>query len=410
MLGTLRAQHNLDTYISTAKQNSNDLEALRSQIGVTKLQSSMDTAQINAWQVSLTANYVFTPFFNNGSTFITSTPRDNAVGYDAGITNGGLYAAQINVEKRLFNGNDLDVASAKNSLGIQDARNSILLLEHTLERDVTLQYLDCLGQLRALRLAEEMIRDIQQQVNWIENLTAQGQVKMQDALLLRMDAANLQMSKDEALRSYRSALQQLNIACGIFDTALVYLDDADISTYTASDNSRFLAHYGTDSLIEHNKYEQFSSRYLPQVTLFGNTGLNAVELNGIERKFGLSAGLNFSLPLLDGNQKSMAYQQSEINKKLINSNRAQMASVVQAQRDASGKNISAYKASLANIQSQLTTWNTLFANTIEQLKAGNLSVIEFLALKKNYYDLKKNEIDTRINLEKEKTNLNYWNW
>ncbi|PQB07760.1 hypothetical protein BST83_11820 [Polaribacter filamentus] len=45
------------------------------------------------------------PYFNNNSQLIaiTTTPSSKAFGYDVGITNGCLYAAQVLVTKNLFN-------------------------------------------------------------------------------------------------------------------------------------------------------------------------------------------------------------------------------------------------------------------------------------------------------------------
>jgi hypothetical protein len=40
--------------------------------------------------------------------------------------------------------------------------------------------------------------------------------------------------------------------------------------------------------------------------------LNAVEIDNIQRRFGLSAGINLSLPIFDGGQKDITRQQSTI--------------------------------------------------------------------------------------------------
>ena len=64
----------------------------------------------------ITGDYLFAPYFNNNGNLITTNPDPNAIGYDVGITNGGLYSALINVDKNIFNGHLLN---ALNDKGIQ---------------------------------------------------------------------------------------------------------------------------------------------------------------------------------------------------------------------------------------------------------------------------------------------------
>ena len=70
-----------------------------------QIQNEIITAQNKRPQVNFTGDYLFAPFFfNNGRVIsITPNPSPKAYGYDAGITNGGWYAAQVNVAIPLFN-------------------------------------------------------------------------------------------------------------------------------------------------------------------------------------------------------------------------------------------------------------------------------------------------------------------
>lgn len=66
---------------------------------INSLQRDLDYAQTSGFQMYLSANYLFVPYFNNSGGIITSNPDQNAIGYDIGLTNGGLYSAQFNIEK-----------------------------------------------------------------------------------------------------------------------------------------------------------------------------------------------------------------------------------------------------------------------------------------------------------------------
>jgi hypothetical protein len=48
--------------------------------------------------------------------------------------------------------------------------------------------------------------------------------------------------------------------------------------------------------------------------------------------------------------------------------------------------------------------------SINGLQKGDISMIEYLTLLRNFIDLKKSKIDKEINYQTEINNYNYWNW
>ncbi len=69
------------------------------------IQNEMITAQNKKPQIGFTGDYLLSPFLFDGgrSLSITTNPSAKAYGYDAALTNGGLFAAQLNLAKPLFN-------------------------------------------------------------------------------------------------------------------------------------------------------------------------------------------------------------------------------------------------------------------------------------------------------------------
>ena len=60
---------------------------------------------ISAFKVSLTRQlFYLRPILIITGHILSINPDPKAIGYDAGITNGGLYSAQVNLEKNIFNG------------------------------------------------------------------------------------------------------------------------------------------------------------------------------------------------------------------------------------------------------------------------------------------------------------------
>ena len=148
----------------------------------------------------------------------------------------------------------------------------------------------------------------------------------------------------------------------------------------------------------------------PQVKLFFNTGLNAVEIDNIQRRFGLSAGINLSMPILDGGQRNITEQQSLITQKITTDFKNYAAKNIFTQRRDAENKIKFLKKNLDDFKSQIEDYKKLLNISVEQLEKGNLSMVEYLTELRNYIDLQKNYISTEINYQLEISNYNYWNW
>jgi outer membrane protein TolC len=165
-----------------------------------------------------------------------------------------------------------------------------------------------------------------------------------------------------------------------------------------------------DSLAIENQQQIFETKYQPQISLFFNTGLNAVELNNIKRKFGLSAGVNFSLPIFDGSQRSITQQQTKVSIESINNYKYNFQIVLDNQRNNSLKKIESLKTNLNNLTKQIESYNTIIKISERELQQGQLSMIEYLTILKNFSDFKKNKITAETNYQLEINNFNYWNY
>jgi len=407
---SLNAQRNLDYYIGKALENDASLNQLRNQLPINRLQNKLDNAQNSAFQISLTGDYLFAPFFNNGTGLVTTTPDSKAIGYDVGITNGGLYSAQVNIQRNIFNGNLVDALKSKYELTNKNILNEITIEEHNLRKTLTDQYLDCLQNILLYALADENAGNLQKQVTMTAGLVEHGFVKAQDFLLIKIELKNQQSIATETWRKYKTGLTQLNSLCGLQDTSSVLLDNVKLEATDQVTQSHFSTKYSIDSLALQNQQELFETAYQPKVNLFFNTGLNAVGLNNMQRKFGLSAGINFSLPLFDGNQKEITRQQNDLYGKSIRQNREYFEKNLFLQRQNGREKLNSLKTTLNDLQDQIDNYDQVILMAKAEVEKGTQTMLEYLTLLKNYLELKKNKIITEINYQLEINNYNYWNW
>ena len=403
-------QNNLDYYISSAKTNSGLLNDLRNQISISKLQNDLDFAQNSSYQLSLSSCILFTPYLNNSSGLITTNPDTKAIGYDIGLSNGGLYSAQINFGKNLFNSGVLDVYKKKNELTNTNLLNSIQLEEHNVVKTVTEQYLNSVRNYLLYKLSSEYLGNIQEQLNISGKLLENGFMKAQDYLLLKIEVSSNIAAVDESWQSYKNELLTLNSLCGIQDTAGVILEEIKLQTTAPSGDSKFVSRFPVDSSLISASQELFETKYMPQISVVANAGLNAIELNNLQRRLGISAGLNFTMPLFDGNQKDITRQQSAISQKTISQSRDILLKNIFVQKQNGLEKIKSLEKMLKSEQKQIEEYNNVILLNQKELEKGSISMIEYLTLFKNYFELRKNEITTGINYQVEINNYNYWNW
>jgi hypothetical protein len=403
-------QYKLDDFLDKAIQNAPALKEYRNQQAINRIQQKINSAENSAFHLALTGDYLFVPYFNNHGQLVTTDPSEQAIGYDINLGDGGLYAAQLTVEKNVFNRRIVRVLNDQTT--IQDTLTAYLidLEEHTLIKEVTEHYLDTRRSLLLLQLARETVDNLQEQLELTATLAAKGFAKPQDYLLLKVESQNQLIQLNDARQGYRSQVYQLYALCGMQDTSVVEIDSIALAMNAAPAHSSFLRKFALDSLATANEQDLFETRYQPRANLFFNTGLNAVELHNIQRKFGMSAGVSLSVPLYDGRQKSLTRQQNHLLRNSIAEYCRFSEMNVTLQRNILADRIRSLQNSLKIMDGQIEDYRQLLLLSEKQVQQGAESMIDHLTLLRNFIDLRKIRIDTEISCQIEMNNYNYWNW
>jgi len=409
LYNSLFAQNNLQYYLNSAYKNNPSIKESANNIRIKQLDKSLTESELSLPQVNLNANYLFVPYFNNGK-LITSNPPPDAIGYDPSLSNGGLYSAQVNVSKNLFNSGSVDAFNNQADVLIKSNESNIDLIKHSLEKDVTDQYINCWQAQELYSLSMSNADTLKIQLDITEKLMLKGLVKQSDYLLLKVEFVNQRLAAGLALNSLKSSIYQLNTLAGIKDTSIVHFDNTVISMTENSSSSKFFNQFINDSLLIQSQQSVLETKYAPQLNVFFNAGLSAVELNDIQRKFGMSAGLNFTLPIYDGSQKSITRQQSIISLNSVSSNKENQEILVKNKLKESSVLIELNKTSLESISGQLKDYDNIILLTRAELSRGQISMVDYITIIKNYLSLKKNWITTNAALGQAINQFNYWNW
>lgn len=404
------AQNKLEFYLNAAYQNNPAIIEQQNLININSLQKQLDYAQNSGFQMYLSANYLFAPYFNNSSGLISTNPDPTAIGYDIALTSGGLYAAQFNIEKNIFNGALTDALSRQRTITESTIKNNIELLKRDLRKQVTDQYLQTYLSYQLYNLTNELSSYLKEQLKILSELVESGMAKQSDYLMLSVEIENQKIAANDYYSQFTSNLFNLNSMCGIKDNRIVQLEMVSLELQNKKFSSEVFNKFELDSLAIENQQQLFETKYQPQVSLFFNTGLNAVELKNIQRKFGLSAGINFSLPIFDGNQRSITQQQTKVSLETINSYKSNLEIQFNNQLNNSLKKLENLKNNMNNLSRQIESYNTVIKISERELQQGQLTMIEYLTILKNFLDFKKNKVTTETNYQLEINNFNYWNY
>lgn len=404
------AQNNLQFYLDAAVNNNPSLKENVNLTLISRIDKSIVESQYSLPQISLTSNYMFTPYFNNGGRILSGNPDPNAIGYDPSITNGGLYSALINVEKNIFNGGIIDTYKNQHDLKIKSNENSSELLKHNIYKDVTDQYLTVIQSQKLFRIAAVLADTIEKQLEITGSLVRRGIFKQSDYLLLKIEVDNQKIAAEGFRNDLRKNLSDLNTLCGLKDTSLVDLSDLKLDFADGKRGAKFLSHFTIDSLQIANQQDIFETKYKPQVNLFFNTGLNAVETTDIQKRFGLSAGINFAMPIYDGDQKNLSRQQAEISLKTVGAYRENQTVQIINKINESKAAINFYKKNLKSLSDQINSYEELLKFARAELSQGQRSMTEYITLIRSYLELKKDLAGTESSYQQAINQYNYWNW
>ena len=405
-------QNRLDYFLNKAEENATMLKENNNLLEIGKLQNDIIKAQNNAFKVDVSSDILVAPFFNsNGKAIdITTTPSANAYGYDVGITNGGLYSAQVNVTKNLFNKAATDNLLFQNQLQNNAISLSSENILHTIKKNVIDAYIVVYQLQLQKNITKELKADIETRLKVVAVLVKNGILLESDYLLMKLDldAKNLEIQQLEA--NLNAAKTQLYNICGLPAKNNETLEAPLLELNKAKKSFFFEKQFDNDSLKLIAAKNVFENQYKPQIAAYGNSGLNAVDARNIPHNLGLSAGLRITIPIYDGHQKKINALQSKLKQQSLNvykqNNNIQLKNNLSNLQD----QIIKLKQNIQLTNTQLKQQEEILEIFKGKLVKGQVSVIDYLNLLKNYKLTVNTKLQMQTNLWLLYNQYNFINW
>jgi hypothetical protein len=407
------AQHDLQSYIQLAKENSPFIKDNINQTEATKIEVERLKALYTKPQVGITANFLFAPVVSqdNGKTTLLLNPENpnKYFGQETGLTNGGLYQALVGVNQPLFMQSKFNVIADEAMINTKMNENNIRLTNFELEKIVTDQYLLCLQDLNKKNFLKKYIAVLKEQKDLITKLVNGSVFKLSDVTLLNIEIQTQLISLQTVEASFKKNLMDMNVIAGITDTAYHELNATTLQLSAVNNASSFIQKYTLDSTILIAQQKVFELRYKPQWNVFANGGLNASYISTLPRRIGIIAGISYTKTLFDGRQKeinqrrtaallktSQAYKENFINQNVTRRNNLleQINAINQ-------------RSNLTEVQVQ--EYDKLLGYYKQELIIGQLSVINYVNTIKTAIALENEFIIMQTNRQLLINTYNYWN-
>jgi outer membrane protein TolC len=404
--------HNLDYYKTLAYNNNPGILENKNLAGYNVLQNNLSVAQFRRPQINISSDYLFAPFFFNRDRFIsiTQNPERTAYGYDVALSNGGLYAAQINASVPLFTARLTNTYLRQNSI-----QNDLLgfksrALMHELDKQVTEQYVAVYKLQQQIIYQQNIFSIVDSRRKIAEQLVQKGLMQQNDFLLLDIEIKQLQYDVQQLRVNISDALSVLNNTCLVSDTAIPQFEEPQISKSPVKSQFNYQAKFVLDSTAIAAQQDMFNTRYRPQLSAFGNAGLNATNTIDLPHNTGISAGLHFVFPIYDGGQKKIVMQQNSILIRNLQLYQQQNTRLITNNLAALQQQINLTTVSLNTINQQLSSQETLLQIIRDKVINGQVSVTDYLNALQNYSTANQNKIQAQANLWLLINQFNYINW
>jgi len=377
-----------------------------------EFQNDIIRAQNNAFQVNATSEILVAPYFNNNSKFldITTAPTFNAIGYDIGITNGGLYSAQVNITKNLFNKAIVDNLMFQNNVANESLDLNSEEIAHLLRKNITDIYISTF----LLQLQEDftanIIGDLEKRLKVVELLVKRGILMKSDYLLIELDLENRQLEQAQLRNNFKNLYTQLGNLSGVKIIDFKKLVAPNIGIENERSSFFYEKRFVNDSVQIAADQKVFDNQYKPQVMAYGNSGLNGVEIQNMERRLGLIAGLRLTIPIYDGKQRKFNELQNELKYENLDYYKENFEIQMKNSLEALQQQTNTHEDNLGKMEKQIQKQENILEIYKGKLVQGQVCIIDYLNVIQNYKLMAYTKLQAQTNLWLLYNQYNFTNW
>lgn len=407
------AQNKTVTYfIDEALKNNPSLTENTNLQQFFQIQNEIINAQNKKPQVNFTADYIFAPFFfNNGRIIaITPNPSPKAIGYDAALSNGGLYAGQFNVSIPIFNKALIKPLYEQNKIQSDISVFSRRQLEQDLKKSIIDQYIITYQFKQQTDYLQKIIDQLESRKPFVTALVKQGLLQQNDYLLLDIQQTTSRNDLLQLQFAYINGVGLLKSLAAIADTTVFDLVSPEITLQPAPAEYYYAQKFRLDSMNLVAQQNVFNMKYKTQVSAMGSTGIYSSDISNLPRNTGLSAGVHLLVPIYDGKQRKLNERQNSVLLTNLQAYKNNAAIVLQNNLRNAKQQIIQWQQTIALLDQQIQKQELLLDIIKDKVVRGQVSVMDYINALQDYSVTQKNKALATTNVLLYTNQYNYYNW
>ena len=154
----------------------------------------------------------------------------------------------------------------------------------------------------------------------------------------------------------------------------------------------------------------FENQYKPQLSLYGNAGINAVEINDMYRKIGASVGVRLSIPIYDGHQREINVEQNRLRTETLRGYKRNSELQRKNNLEDLSRQISDNDLAIDLLEKQLQKYEQILDIYKGKLVQGQISIVDYLNIMQNYKMSVYTKLQAQTNHWLLQSQLNYLQW
>jgi outer membrane protein TolC len=387
----------LDDYVNAAIANSPVLKDYNAQLGKNSVDSMLAGAAFKP-QVNMTGVALYAPTYGQ-------------FGYDPAISNGGDYSAIVSVTQQITPRKQVSLTRMLSATERQVISSQAKTEENDLRKEVTDTYLNtCLLQQQVIFYKQSDSFLVKEQVT-VKALTERGSYKVSDYYELLVEEQSEHTQIAQIYIDLTKSFSELNVLCGITDTAQYKLTVPHIEVFKQNDLKQLAAYkkFQADSANLAVQSGLVDAGYKPKLSWYADAGIEASEPNLIYRSFGNSLGLNLSIPIYDGRKRDLQHQSLKYSEDIRSGYEHFFISNYGTRISLLAKQIEDGDKLLAQMRLEEKDVNNWIKISAAELAVGNISVTDFLLSIKKDLEVKNDLTQALINQQLLQNEFNYWN-
>jgi outer membrane protein TolC len=395
-LKSFSQEKDLRFYIEKAQTNSPLLKDLSNQIKSNSIDSLLNKATYKTQILgNLNANYA---------------PIINGYGYDSAITNGQSVAGLVGVNQKII-GKSIIKSQAES---FQLLKESLVLNKKIASKDVNkliiAQYITAAGSAEQIEYNQKITALLKDEAVILKKLTQNSIYKQTDYLVFLSTIKQQELQVLQLKQQYQNDLGMLNYLSGETDTTFVKLKKPDIALKTIQSDTKnvFVKQFEVDSLKIINQNKLIDNAYKPSLSLLGDAGYFSSLTYQAPKNLGFSVGLGLSIPIYDGNQKSLQHQKNETALVTNLAYKANFNKQYQQQLLMLHQKLKQAAAIENQLQSQLQIVDALIEANKKLLLTGDAQITDFVIAISNVITINNSISQNKINTLQLINEINYW--